>query len=993
MDYPLLLPNVGDPRLHLAGVIVSLQVLGQVAFDFQLSIAQILISLLTCAVLEVVITFRTQRVIMWPASAMLTGNGVAFILRVPGTEHGDWWSLHGWWIYAATAAISLLSKYVIRARGRHVFNPSNFGLVACFLLLGPERAEPLDFWWGPMSVWLALALTLIVAGGFAILRRLRLLSVAISFWLVFAIGIAVLVTTDHLMTARWHLGPITGSELWRILVFSPEILVFLFFMITDPKTTPDSQPTRRAFGAAIGLLGVLLIAPQTTEFATKVAVLAALAIVCAARPLIEAVLTAEPPRPAVDRTRLLVRSAGRTALGAGATVGVLAATGIVFVAGLAVEPTVGVAGVGTASSGELPEIRILPSHGVATQPGPADAEQIVVAALESLSIPASEIDRAEVTLEPGEGQGPPIAVATLFGSQPLRFERTFELSYRDGAFAVVGERGASTPGQAPDTEPPAQVNPTGFVAPQLRDVAEEVGLRFRHGAFRYSAGAGDTPAMMGGGLCWLDYDADGWLDLFVVNSHAEQDRARWRESGDLPRSALFHNEGGTFTDVSRGSGANLAVRGNGCVAADVDLDGHTDLYVTTDTYDALLWNRGDGTFSEIAESVGIADYGWHAGAAVGDVNGDGLPDIFVAGYTDRNAPIPDSVAGFPTNHRGVRDLLYLNLGTGSGGRPSFREVGELTGLDPGEPEHGLGAVLTDLDGDGRLDIFVANDGDPNRLYRNVPRPGGPPADPGGLGFRLQNVATSIGVGDARAGMGVSAADYDGNGVTDLFVSNSRGQGHSLYRGTSTVSGPPGYTDASGDLADTAALTGWGDSWIDLDLDTDLDLILTNGDIPVRNLTEDSEPIQVLENRSTATAPRFADLGLGADGDQRLQTNGRGLAAADYDNDGDPDVAVNSIGGPLILLENTTSRGNWLAVQLPDFLPGTRVTAELLDGRQLVRDARAGGSYLSSEEPRLLFGLGDEARVRSLVIRYPDGTQSRIDDVAANQLVVAARATG
>ena len=149
--YPVLLPTVRDPRLHLAAVIISLQVLGQTSFDFSLSIAQILVSVLTCAVLEVAITFRTQRVLMWPASALLTGNGVAFILRVPGTEHGDWWSMNGWWIFAGTAAISLLSKYVIKFRGSHVFNPSNFGLVLCFLLLGPERADPLDFWWGPMS--------------------------------------------------------------------------------------------------------------------------------------------------------------------------------------------------------------------------------------------------------------------------------------------------------------------------------------------------------------------------------------------------------------------------------------------------------------------------------------------------------------------------------------------------------------------------------------------------------------------------------------------------------------------------------------------------------------------------------------------------------------------------------------------------------------------------------------------------------------------------
>ncbi|HEX6576791.1 MAG TPA: FG-GAP-like repeat-containing protein, partial [Jiangellaceae bacterium] len=680
-DYPVLLPNLRDPRLHLAGVIVSLQVMGQVAFDFQLSIAQILISILTCAALEVAITFRQQRVVMWPASAMLTGNGVAFILRVPGTAHGDWWSLHGWWIFAGTAAISLISKYVIRFRGRHVFNPSNFGLVACFLLLGPAQAEPLDFWWGPMSVWLALALTLIVAGGFAILRRLHLLRVAISFWLVFAAGIAVLATTEHAMTARWHLGPITGAELWRILVFSPEILVFLFFMITDPKTVPDSRQARRAFGAAIGLLAVLLIAPRTSEFATKVAVLAALALVCAARPIVELVLSSERTRPAADRTRRRIRSAGRAAVGAVTAVAVVAAAGLVFVAGLVAGPSVGRADVLAPSSGELPAVQILASHGVATQLDSGAAEQIVVATLAWLGVPAGEVDHADVTLEPGAGQGPPIAVATLFGSQPLRFERTFELSLQNGVFTVLRERDAST--QPPSTEPPARLNPTGFVAPQLRDVAADVGLRFRHGAFRFSARASDAPAMMGGGLCWLDYDADGWLDLFVVNSYAEGEVARWREAGDLPRSALFHNDGGTFTDVSRGSGANVALRGNGCVAADVDLDGHMDLYVTSNTYDALLWNRGDGTFSEIARPAGIDVYGWHAGAAVGDVSGDGLPDIVVAGYTDPNGPIPSSTAGFPTNHIGVRDLLYLNLGTDGRGPPRFREVGELAGIDPG----------------------------------------------------------------------------------------------------------------------------------------------------------------------------------------------------------------------------------------------------------------------------------------------------------------------
>src|SRR3954447_17920827 len=278
--YPVVLPKLTDPRLHLAAVITTLQVLGQVAFHFRLSIAEILVSLLTCAVLEVGITLRRQHVLMWPASALLTGNGVAFILRVPGTQHGDWWSMNGWWIFMATAAISLLSKYVIVWRGGHVFNPSNFGLVVCFLVLGRTHAEPLDFWWGPMSWWMALALAIIVTGGFAILRRLHLLRVALGFWASFAVGIGILALAGHSMTARWHLGPISGFHLWSVLITSPEVLVFLFFMITDPKTAPRSPSARLVYAVSLGLLAAAMIAPTTTEFAAKVALLGALAVIC-----------------------------------------------------------------------------------------------------------------------------------------------------------------------------------------------------------------------------------------------------------------------------------------------------------------------------------------------------------------------------------------------------------------------------------------------------------------------------------------------------------------------------------------------------------------------------------------------------------------------------------------------------------------------------------------------------------------------------------------
>src|SRR3954466_186106 len=314
--YPILLPKLRDPRLHLAAVIFSLQILGQVAFDFRVSIAQILLSLATCAVLEVGIAAWRQHVLLWPASALITGNGVSFILRVPGTQHGDWWSLHGWWIYVGTAAVSLLSKHVIQVRGGHIFNPSNFGLVLCFLVLPRTLAEPLDFWWGPMSPWLALAFAIIVGGAVALLARLMLLGIAVGFWLAFAAGIGVLAATGHAMSARWHLGPITGAYFWWTLVTSPEILVFLFFMITDPRTTPRGQRARVVYAVCVGLLAALLIAPVRTEYATKVAVLSSLAIVCAVRPFL-----ARVPVPRPERRP---RPAGRGARGRRARVGAAA---------------------------------------------------------------------------------------------------------------------------------------------------------------------------------------------------------------------------------------------------------------------------------------------------------------------------------------------------------------------------------------------------------------------------------------------------------------------------------------------------------------------------------------------------------------------------------------------------------------------------------------------------------------------------------------------
>jgi hypothetical protein len=589
-------------------------------------------------------------------------------------------------------------------------------------------------------------------------------------------------------------------------------------------------------------------------------------------------------------------------------------------------------------------------------------------------------------LERDDGQGPPLVVADVEGTvelvtyrgtpptvqargKPAPYRQELELTLADGRYLIVGSRGRTPPALAAPAAPPAPTPATGL---RLENVAAESGLRFRHGAFRFAI-SNDPVASMGGGLCWLDYDDDGWLDLYVVNSYSiERDLTQWRRRGGTPRGALFHNERGKFVDVSRGSGANISLRGNGCVAADLNDDGRTDLYVTATGYDALLWNRGDGTFAEGARAAGIASFGWHSGAAAGDVNGDGRPDLYVAGYADLNNPVPGAAGGFPSNYRPTRDQLYLNLGPDAKGRSRFREVAKRAGVEAEQVDHGLGVVFTDYNRDGRLDLYVANDTDPNRLLENVPATGP-------LGFRLQERARNEAVADAQAGMGVASADFNRDARPDLFVTNSHRQLHGVFG-----SRVGGFSDARRGFAQAfdTRYAGWGVAWSDLDLDGDLDVVLANGAIPIRKLARDREPVQVLQDNRSSVVDVSASV-LGKTG---LRLNGRGLGAADYDNDGDVDVAINSIGGPLALLRNSGSNGRWLEVAFERFSPGARVTVELADGRRLVREAQAGSSYLSSEDPRLHFGLGRVATVKALIVRFPDGRIVRRENVAANQVV-------
>ena len=244
--------------------------------------------------------YRTGKLI-WPASALNTAAGIALILRVVGTDGNDLWSWRGWYLFALAAALALFTKYAVRYRGTHVFNPSNVALVVIFLMLGSTRVEPLDFWWAPIdNAWMVAAYAIILAGGLFIAFRLGLLPMTLAFWLVLAAGLGLLAASGHCITARWALQPVCGSGFWWVVVLSPEILFFLFFMITDPKTMPAGRTARVVFAIGIAVLCTLLIAPQSTEFGAKVALLAGLALLSPLRALFDRSF----PEDRLERSRL-----------------------------------------------------------------------------------------------------------------------------------------------------------------------------------------------------------------------------------------------------------------------------------------------------------------------------------------------------------------------------------------------------------------------------------------------------------------------------------------------------------------------------------------------------------------------------------------------------------------------------------------------------------------------------------------------------------------
>ena len=420
--YPVFLPKIRDARLHVALVVVTLHVLGQVGLRFQVSVPQILAAILTTAILGVAITFRETRTIVWPASAMLTGSGIALILRVPGTPVGDHWSTYKWYVFVGVAAFSLLTKYVIRYRGSHLFNPSNVGLVIAFLVLGSSRVEPLDFWWAPLNGWMIAAYAVILVGGLLINARLHFLASAATFWIGLASGVGLLAISGHCMTARWAFAPVCGVDFWRAIVTSPEVLIFLFFMLTDPKTVPGGRVGRVVFGLLVAVVSTLLMAPQADEFGTKVALLGSLVIVCALRPLVDRLVP--EPGSAEDTLGAFLR---RLAVGTGSSVEVLRSALRVGLIGMAVL----VLGVGVVAAGA-------PARGVVVQ-GADDILGRVPHDVDPATFPKISIDQGVLDWN-HEIAGPGARAIVLTLAENLELENQ-ALLRKDGTILTAVDHG------------------------------------------------------------------------------------------------------------------------------------------------------------------------------------------------------------------------------------------------------------------------------------------------------------------------------------------------------------------------------------------------------------------------------------------------------------------------------------------------------------------------------------------------------------------------
>jgi hypothetical protein len=501
----------------------------------------------------------------------------------------------------------------------------------------------------------------------------------------------------------------------------------------------------------------------------------------------------------------------------------------------------------------------------------------------------------------------------------------------------------------------------------------------------------------GSGAAALDFDADGWLDVFVVNGTTLEGFPKGQE----PTSHLYRNRrDGSFEDVTIKAGLALTGWGQAACVGDYDSDGRDDLFVTFFGINRLFRNRGDGTFEQTTGAAGLetSRTRWGSGCAFLDYDRDGRLDLFVANYIDldlKSAPVPESglcrykgvaVACGPPGLPGGRNILYRNQGGGK-----FADVSEPSGVTRASGTYGLGVSTLDFDDDGWVELYVANDSNPSALYRNN-RDG-----------TLTDIAVNAGCaysqdGKPQAGMGVAVGDYNRDGRMDVFKTNFAGDTSTLY--TNAGNGLCDDRTFAAGMGRNTRWLGWGVAFLDLDLDGWLDLFLVNGHVypEVEQLKSEAgyrQPKVVYRNRGDG---RFDDVSGRLGAPVTLPKAGRGAVFADFDNDGDTDVLVNNMHEPpdLYRLDLREPR-NWIKLRLIGVTSNrnaigarVRVTAA---GVTQVDEVRGGGSYYSQNDLRPNFGLGTATKVDRIEVRWPNGLEEAWTNLEPNRIVELTEGTG
>jgi hypothetical protein len=540
------------------------------------------------------------------------------------------------------------------------------------------------------------------------------------------------------------------------------------------------------------------------------------------------------------------------------------------------------------------------------------------------------------------------------------------------SFALIGCQGPEEPA------PPAGDEPVYF-----RDAAASAGLDFVH-----ANGASPRkylPEIMGAGGAVLDFDGDGWMDLYLVQSGQLPGSEAEVEAGG---NRLFRNLGdGTFEDVTSVAGAGDAGYGMGAVAADYDNDGDPDLYVVNYGPDVLYRNNGDGTFSDVTAASGIDDSSWGSSAAFFDADADGNLDLYVVNYldfaVDRHIDCGTPSKGiYSYCHPDVYDMR-ADIHYRGDGRGGFIDATAASGLqDTSGYGKGLGVVAADLDDDGDTDIYVANDSTPNFLFRNL----------GGGLFEEVGLFTGTSHNDdgmTEAGMGTDAGDVNGDGWLDIIVTNLSQETNALYLGGRDFFDYG--TRNAGLYEGTLMQVGFGVDLLDVDNDTDLDMFVTNGHVDDTIALKDDaqafrQPSQLFLNDGTG---RFALVPAATSGDIATPGVGRGTLTFDYDNDGRLDVVVTRNNGAVDLYRNTWQAAGQFIGFLLQAGPGnrdaigSRVTVDV-DGRRIVEERKAGSSYQTSGDPRLHFGLGAAQAVSRVTVRWPDGQEQSFENLAGGR---------